>query len=114
LFHTKYTRSGALGQAGVARHASTSGSEQAADTVKSDITRYRSIASGRYHEARDLARKGEFERAERILKDLAQFLPDTKAGTASASWTARSRTELLLPLPWSGHVSLIDLARAIV
>jgi hypothetical protein len=50
------------------------------DLVETEIDRYRAIAQGRYHEARELARQGEFDRAERILVDLAEHLGDTPDG----------------------------------
>jgi tetratricopeptide (TPR) repeat protein len=54
-------------------------SYEIADTVRNEIERFRSYADGRYHEARELAREGRFERAEEILEDLAH-LPDTPDG----------------------------------
>ncbi len=50
-----------------------------ADTLRLEIERCRAFADGRYHEARELARQGRFERAEEILEDLA-LLPDTPDG----------------------------------
>lgn len=54
-----------------------------ADSVRHEIAVRRGATHGRYHEARELARDGEFEHAERMLVDLAR-LPDTDDG-ASAS-----------------------------
>jgi tetratricopeptide (TPR) repeat protein len=54
-----------------------------ADTVRSDIDHYRTLAEGRYHEAREYARQGQFDRAERILQDIARYLPDTPDGAAA-------------------------------
>jgi len=51
-----------------------------ADTVRMERDRVRTAAAGRYHVARELARQGEFELAERILNDLAGHLPDTPDG----------------------------------
>jgi hypothetical protein len=42
-----------------------------ADTVEVEMTYYRSLTEGRYHEARELARQGRFDHAERMLMDLA-------------------------------------------
>jgi len=53
-----------------------------ADTVKIEIEYYRSLTEGRYHEAREMARQGLFDRAERILVDLAR-LPDTPDGESA-------------------------------
>lgn len=41
---------------------------------------------GRYRLARDLARDNELERAETILRDLAQHLPDTRDGRDAAGY----------------------------
>lgn len=54
-----------------------------ADTVRGEITLRRGATHGRYHEARELAREGEFDRAEGMLEDLAQ-LPDTDDGASAA------------------------------
>jgi hypothetical protein len=59
-----------------------------ADTVRVEIERYRSAARGRYHEARELARQGEFDRAQGILEDLAQYIPDTPDGDAARNYLA--------------------------
>jgi hypothetical protein len=48
--------------------------------VEREIERFRSLTEGRYHAARELARKGEFDQAESILVDLATHLPDTPDG----------------------------------
>ena len=53
---------------------------QIADTAQIALERARSAADGRYHEARELARRGEFDRAESILEDLATHLADTPDG----------------------------------
>jgi tetratricopeptide (TPR) repeat protein len=53
-----------------------------ADTVRTEIERFHSYADGRYHEARELAREGRFDRAEEILEDLAR-LPKTIDGEAA-------------------------------
>ena len=54
---------------------------QIADSVEMKIAAYRGATSGRYHDARELARHGEFDRAEAILKDLA--LVDTEDGKSA-------------------------------
>ena len=51
--------------------------------VEREIDRLRSLADGRYHEARELAREGEFDRAEGMLQDLATHLPDTPGGESA-------------------------------
>jgi len=53
-----------------------------ADTVEQDILDWRGTIQGRYHQARELARDGEFDRAERMLKDLA-LLPQTEDGSSA-------------------------------
>jgi hypothetical protein len=54
-----------------------------ADSARVEIERLRDAAAGRYHEARELAREGEFDAAETTLKDLA-LLPDTEDGASAA------------------------------
>lgn len=51
-----------------------------ADTVQAEIVRFRMSAKGRHHDARELARQGEFDQAEFILVDLAEYLSDTPDG----------------------------------
>jgi hypothetical protein len=51
-----------------------------ADTVRAELDRYRSSVKGQYHEARELARQGQFDVAENILKDLAEYFADTPDG----------------------------------
>jgi len=51
--------------------------------VDSAIERLGAVADGRYHEARELAREGEFDRAEGMLEDLATHLPQTSAGESA-------------------------------
>ena len=51
--------------------------------VESEIDRLRSLADGRYHEAREIAREGDFDRAEGMLQDLATHLPETSAGESA-------------------------------
>ena len=53
-----------------------------ADSVRLEVKRFREATDGRYHEARELAREGEFDGAEFILKDLAQ-VPDTEDGASA-------------------------------
>jgi len=53
------------------------------DSVEQEILEWRGAIQGRYHQARELAREGEFDRAERMLKDLA-LLPQTEDGTSAA------------------------------
>src|SRR5262245_49566173 len=54
-----------------------------ADSVEREILEWRGAIQGRYHQARELARDGEFDRAERMLKDLA-LLPQTEDGASAA------------------------------
>jgi hypothetical protein len=51
--------------------------------VETEIARLRSLADGRYHEARELAREGDFDRAEGMLQDLATYLSDTPDGESA-------------------------------
>lgn len=51
-----------------------------ADVVSEEIKKLREKIDGRFHFAKELARSGEFEQAEKILKDLAQYFPDTEDG----------------------------------
>lgn len=54
---------------------------QIADSVEAKITLYRGATYGLYHRARELARDGEFDRAEQMLRDLAQV--DTEDGKSA-------------------------------
>jgi hypothetical protein len=54
-----------------------------ADTVRIEIDRHRAAAAGRYHEARELARRGQFDRSRAVLTDLAEYLPDTPEGQSA-------------------------------
>lgn len=54
-----------------------------ADTVRNEIAIRRGETDGRYHEARELARDGEFDRAEHVLTDLA-LAADTEDGASAA------------------------------
>lgn len=56
---------------------------QIATEIESEIDRLRTLAEGRYHEARELARKGDFDRAEAMLEDLAIHLPETSDGESA-------------------------------
>jgi hypothetical protein len=56
---------------------------QVADSARAETLRFRSMLDGRYHEARELAREGEFDAAEFMLRDLA-LLPDTEDGASAA------------------------------
>jgi len=53
------------------------------DSVQAEISHFRASATGRYHEARELARQGEFDQAEFILVDLAKYLSDTPDGESA-------------------------------
>src|SRR5688572_11348475 len=57
-----------------------------ADSVETKIPIYRGATWGRYHGARELARHGEFDRAEEILKDLT--LVDTEDGKSATEHLA--------------------------
>lgn len=54
-----------------------------ASEVDAEIERLRSQAAGRYHQARELAREGAFDRARILLEDLAIHLPDTADGESA-------------------------------
>ena len=54
--------------------------------VEREIARLHSLADGRYHEARELAREGDFDRAEGMLHDLATYLPDTPDGESATQY----------------------------
>ncbi|MCP5055501.1 MAG: hypothetical protein GY937_02120 [bacterium] len=51
--------------------------------VKNEIEELRSLTDGRYHTARELARKGDFDRAEGMLKDLATHFPEQPDGESA-------------------------------
>jgi tetratricopeptide (TPR) repeat protein len=53
-----------------------------ADSVQMEMEKYRAATRGRYHQARSLAREGEFDAAESMLQDLA-LLPDTDDGQSA-------------------------------
>lgn len=54
-----------------------------ADTVRTELDRVRTEAAGWYHEARQMARAGDFDYAEAVLQDLATHLADTPAGQSA-------------------------------
>jgi len=49
-------------------------------TAKEEIERLRGQVEGRYHLARELAREGDLERAEKILTDLTTYFPGSDDG----------------------------------
>jgi hypothetical protein len=51
--------------------------------VEREIDRLRSLVDGRYHAARELAREGDFDRAEAMLDDLATHFPGTSDGESA-------------------------------
>lgn len=51
--------------------------------IEAEIARLRAAADGRYHQARELAREGDFARAEAMLDDLATHLPETSDGASA-------------------------------
>ncbi len=53
---------------------------QIAKTISEDIARLRSKAKGQFHRARDLARDGKFDQAEKILHDLSRHFSDAEEG----------------------------------
>ena len=57
-----------------------------ADTVQVEIERFYAAAVGRYHKARELARQGQFDRAQQILEDLSHNLPDTPEGEGAREY----------------------------
>jgi hypothetical protein len=57
-----------------------------ADTVRVEIDRFRAAAADRYHDARELARRGKFDRSRDILTDLAEYFPDTPEGQSAREY----------------------------
>lgn len=53
------------------------------DRVDDEIDRLRDLVKGRYHEAREIAREGDFDRAEAILLDLSAHFPETQDGRSA-------------------------------
>ena len=51
--------------------------------VERELDRLRLLADGRYHDARELAREGDYDRAEVILEDLATHLSETSVGESA-------------------------------
>ena len=51
--------------------------------VEREIEDLRSLADGRYNEAREVAREGDFDRAEGMLKDLATHFSDKSDGESA-------------------------------
>jgi len=58
-------------------------SYQIADSARLEMKRLEVASEGRYHEARELARDGQFDRAEHMLRDLA-LSTDTEDGVSAA------------------------------
>ncbi len=56
--------------------------------VESEIERLLSVAEGRYQEAREIARQGDFERAEGVLEDLSTHLPGIADGASAKAHLA--------------------------
>lgn len=54
-----------------------------ADSARAESARFLSASDGRYHEARELARAGEFDRAEQMLQDLALVKDSDDAASAA-------------------------------
>jgi hypothetical protein len=57
------------------------GRYQIADSARAQIRHFELMAHGGYHEARELAREGEFDRAEEMLQDLSWL--DTEDGRSA-------------------------------
>ena len=57
-----------------------------ADTVQLVLDELSLETSSRYHEARELARAGEFDRAEQILRDIVDYLPQSNAAELAAQY----------------------------
>lgn len=55
-----------------------------ADEARAEAAKLRGQVAGIYERARDAERAGDVARAERILTDLAEFLPDTTDGREAA------------------------------
>lgn len=53
-----------------------------ADSVQLQLQRFNAASEGRYRTARELAREGDFDRAEAMLQDLA-LLPDNEDGKSA-------------------------------
>jgi len=51
-----------------------------AATVSADVAQLKAAVKDRFSTARDAVRQGQAERAEKIMKDLAQHFPDTDEG----------------------------------
>ena len=56
--------------------------------VEREIGRLRELAEGQYRIARDLARAGDFDRAEEILEDLAVHFPKAEVGESAGEHLA--------------------------
>lgn len=54
--------------------------------IRQDIEAMRDKVDGRFDMARQLAREGELERAERILRDLVTYFPETKDGERAGEY----------------------------
>jgi hypothetical protein len=48
--------------------------------IEEDMAGLKENVDGRFHMARELARGGDLERSEKMINDLANYLPDTKEG----------------------------------
>ena len=57
-------------------------------TVAEEIARLRAEIPGRYHMGRELAREGDFSRAESVLADLADNVPETEDGRRAKEFLA--------------------------
>lgn len=56
--------------------------------VEQEIGRLHGLSEGRYRDARDLARAGDFDQAEEILSDLSAHFPKTEDGENAAEHLA--------------------------
>ena len=59
---------------------------EVADAVEKEIKRLRREVKGRFHRACDIAGDGEFDRAEKMLVDLATYFPETKDGRLARAY----------------------------
>lgn len=62
------------------------GDYQVADSVQLALDHLGEASGDRYHEARELARQGEFDRAQKVLEGLVEHFPETPAGENAARY----------------------------
>ena len=72
-----------------------------ADSAAEKIESLQNDSTDRYLAARDLARDGEFDRADTILKDLVEYFPTTSQGKNAAQYL-----EFEFPLMMADHLMM--------